>query len=149
MVRSFVGGLELICGLLESKEVQVLAAVCYAIANIARDKENLAVITDHGVIEKLSRLANTNNDLLRAKLAEAIGNCCDWSGNRALFGQSGAVAPLVAYLTTNDLEVHRSTSVALYQLSKDPWNCVTMHQNGVVPHLLRLIGKLNTIVDER
>ena len=36
MVRSFVGGLELICGLLESKDVQVLAAVCYAIANIAR-----------------------------------------------------------------------------------------------------------------
>ena len=65
------------------------------------------------------------------------------SGNRALFGQSGAVAPLVSYLTTSDLEVHRSTSVALFQLSKDPWNCVTMHQNGVVPHLLRLIGKRN------
>ena len=50
------------------------------------------------------------------------------------------MAPLVSYLTTSDLEVHRSTSVALFQLSKDPWNCVTMHQNGVVPHLLRLIG---------
>ena len=61
-------------------------------------------------------------------------------GNRASFGQSGAVAPLVSYLTTHDIEVHRSTSVALFQLSKDPWNCVTMHQNGVVPHLLRLIG---------
>ena len=36
MVRSFVGGLELICGLLESNDVTVLAAVCYAIANIAR-----------------------------------------------------------------------------------------------------------------
>ena len=47
---------------------------------------------------------------------------------------------MVSYLTTSDLEVHRSTSVALFQLSKDPWNCVTMHQNGVVPHLLRLIG---------
>jgi hypothetical protein len=23
---------------------------------------------------------------------------------------------------------------------QDPWNCVTMHQSGVVPHLLRLIG---------
>ena len=80
MVRSFVGGLELICGLLESRDVQVLAAVCFAIANIARDKENLAVITDHGVIEKLSKLANTENDLLRAKLAEAIGNCCEWAG---------------------------------------------------------------------
>ena len=40
-------GLELICNLLESKDQQVLAAVCFAIANIARDKENLAVITDH------------------------------------------------------------------------------------------------------
>lgn len=98
--RSFVGGLELICGLLESTDTEVLAAVCYAIANIAKynyqyelcklvtnskhlyfsDKENLAVITDHGVIEKLSKLANTDNDVLRAKLAMAIGNCCEWSG---------------------------------------------------------------------
>ena len=46
-----------------------------------RDKENLAVITDHGVIEKLARLAETDSDLLRSKLAEAIGNCCDWAGN--------------------------------------------------------------------
>ncbi len=44
------------------------------------DKENLAVITDHGVIEKLSKLANTDNDVLRAKLAMAIGNCCEWAG---------------------------------------------------------------------
>ncbi|XP_040583348.1 outer dynein arm-docking complex subunit 2 [Lepeophtheirus salmonis] len=148
MVRSFVGGLELMCGLLESKDQQVLAAVCFAIANIAKDKENLAVITDHGVIEKLSKLADTDYDLLRAKLAEAIANCCEWSGNRALFGQAGAVAPLVNYLTSSDVNVHRSTSIALYQLSKDPWNCVTMHQNGVVPHLLRLIGSEDEEVQE-
>ena len=49
--------------------------------NCFRDKENLAVITDHGVIEKLSKLANTDNDVLRAKLAMAIGNCCEWAGN--------------------------------------------------------------------
>ncbi len=36
MVRSFVGGLELICNLLESKDIEVLAAVCFAIANIAK-----------------------------------------------------------------------------------------------------------------
>ena len=56
MVRSFVGGLELICNLLESRDQQVLAAVCFAIANIARDKENLAVITDHGVIHKVENI---------------------------------------------------------------------------------------------
>ena len=49
---------------------------------ISSDKENLAVITDHGVIEKLSKLANTDNDVLRAKLAMAIGNCCEWAGKR-------------------------------------------------------------------
>ena len=92
------------------------------------------------MIEKLAKLADTDNDVLRAKLAQAIGNCCEWPGNRALFGQSGAVAPLVNYLASNDIEVHRTTSSALFQLSKDPWNCVTMHQHGVVGHLLRLIG---------
>ena len=141
MVRGFVGGLELICGLLESNDTEVLAAVCYAIANIAKDKENLAVISDHGVIEKLSNLTQTENDMLRAKLALAIGNCCEWAGNRALFGKSGAVAPLVSYLQSSDLNVHITTTLALFQLSKDPWNCVTMHQHGVVTHLLRLIGK--------
>ena len=118
MVRSFVGGLELICNLLESRDQQVLAAVCFAIANIARDKENLAVITDHGVIHKLAKLAHTSDDQLRAKLAEAISNCCELESNRALFGKAGAVAPLVSYLTSQDLEVHRTTAAALHQLSK-------------------------------
>ena len=49
---------------------KVLASVCFAVANIAEDKENLAVITDHGVIHKLAKLAQTGDDQLRAKLAE-------------------------------------------------------------------------------
>jgi hypothetical protein len=57
MVRSFVGGLELIVSLLKSKDVQVLASVCAAIAEITKDEENLAVITDHGVVQLLSNLA--------------------------------------------------------------------------------------------
>ena len=56
MVRSFVGGLELIVSLLKSKDVEVLASVCAAIAEIAKDEENLAVITDHGVVKLLSNL---------------------------------------------------------------------------------------------
>lgn len=59
MVRSFVGGLELIVGLLKSEDKEVLASVCAAIANIAKDEENLAVITDHGVVPMLAKLTNT------------------------------------------------------------------------------------------
>jgi hypothetical protein len=37
MVRSFVGGLELIVSLLKSEHPEVLASVCAAISNIAKD----------------------------------------------------------------------------------------------------------------
>lgn len=58
-MRNFVGGLELIVSLLKSNDIDVLASVCASIAEIAKDEENLAVITDHGVVPMLSALTNT------------------------------------------------------------------------------------------
>ncbi len=58
-VRNFVGGLELIVSLLKSADGDVLASVCAAISEIAKDEENLAVITDHGVVPMLASLTNT------------------------------------------------------------------------------------------
>ncbi|XP_030653928.1 armadillo repeat-containing protein 4 [Nomascus leucogenys] len=140
MVRSFVGGLELIVNLLKSDNKEVLASVCAAITNIAKDQENLAVITDHGVVPLLSKLANTNNNKLRHHLAEAISRCCMWGRNRVAFGEHRAVAPLVRYLKSNDTNVHRATAQALYQLSEDADNCITMHENGAVKLLLDMVG---------
>ncbi|NXA44728.1 ARMC4 protein, partial [Nothocercus julius] len=148
MVRSFVGGLELIVNLLKSKNKEVLASVCAAITNIAKDEENLAVITDHGVVPLLSKLANTNNDKLRRHLAEAISHCCMWGSNRVTFGETKAVAPLVRYLKSNDPSVHRATAQALYQLSEDPNNCITMHENGVVKLLLAMVGSADETLQE-
>ena len=54
-----MGGLELIVSLLKSNDKEVLASVCAAIAEIAKDEENLAVITDHGVVPMLASLTNT------------------------------------------------------------------------------------------
>ena len=59
MVRSFVGGMELIVNLLKSTNKEVLASACAAITKIAIDKENLAVITDYGVVAMLADLTNT------------------------------------------------------------------------------------------
>ncbi|KAJ3178764.1 Armadillo repeat-containing protein 4 [Geranomyces variabilis] len=140
MVRSFVGGLELIVSLLKSDNVDVLASVCAAIANIAKDEENLAVITDHGVVPMLAKLTNTRNDKLRRHLSEAVARCCHWGNNRVSFGTAGAVAPLVKYLRSPDDEVHGSTARALHQLSMDPDNCITMHEHGVVQLLLGMVG---------
>lgn len=56
LVRSLVGAMELVVGLLSSDDVLVLAGVCAAIACIAKDTENLAILTDHRVIYKLADL---------------------------------------------------------------------------------------------
>ncbi|XP_054246157.1 outer dynein arm-docking complex subunit 2 isoform X2 [Indicator indicator] len=148
MVRSFVGGLELVVNLLKSKTKEVLASICAVIASIAKDEENLAVITDHGVVPLLSKLANTNNDKLRRHLAEAISHCCVWGSNRSSFEENKAVAPLVRYLKSNDSSVHRATAQALYQLSEDPYSCITMHENGVVKLLLPMIGSTDETLQE-
>ncbi|XP_065051590.1 outer dynein arm-docking complex subunit 2-like isoform X3 [Rhopilema esculentum] len=148
MVRSFVGGLELIVSLLKSEDKEVLASVCAAIANIAKDEENLAVITDHGVVPMLARLTNTADDKLRHHLAEAIARCCTWGNNRVAFGQAGAVAPLVHYLKSKSANVHRSTAKALFQLSRDPDNCIAMHNNGVVKPLLAMVGASDDVLQE-
>lgn len=50
----------------------MLASVCAAIAKIAQDQENLAVVTDHGVVPLLAQLTTTTNDKLRHHLADAI-----------------------------------------------------------------------------
>ena len=55
-----------------------------------------------------------------------------WRNNRVAFGETKAVAPLVSYLQSPDPLVHRATACALTQLSKDPDNCITMHEAGVV-----------------
>uniref|UniRef100_A0AAY5KWQ2 Outer dynein arm docking complex subunit 2 n=1 Tax=Esox lucius TaxID=8010 RepID=A0AAY5KWQ2_ESOLU len=148
MVRSFVGGLELIVNLLESTNKEVLASVCAAIAKIAKDEENLAVITDHGVVALLAKLTNTTDDTLRRHLAEAIARCCLWGSNRVSFGEAGAVAPLVRYLKSKDSSVHQATAQALFQLSKDPNNCITMHENRVVKLLLGMMGSTDEVLQE-
>nr|CAH8840205.1 unnamed protein product [Trichobilharzia regenti] len=140
LVRSFVGGLELIVSLLRSKDPEVLAAVCAAVSKIAEDEENLAVITDHGVVPLLSHLTHTKDDCLRCPLTDAIAKCCTWGTNRVDFGNCGAVTPIVQFLKSSDPNVHRSTAKALFQLSRDPNNCVAMHQAGVVKYLLQMVG---------
>lgn len=59
MVRSLVGGLELIVHLLKSTNREVSTSICAAIVRIAKDMENLAVLTDHGVVPLLAKLTNT------------------------------------------------------------------------------------------
>ncbi len=59
VVRNFVGGLEALVNLLKSNEMMVQAAVCQAVSVVARNDENLGIMSDHGVVQNLARLAPT------------------------------------------------------------------------------------------
>jgi hypothetical protein len=59
-------------GLLKSDDHEVLASVCAAIAKIAKDEENLGVITDHGVVPLLAALTNT----VRTSIILLYSVCC-------------------------------------------------------------------------
>lgn len=132
IVRNFVGGLEALVNLLTSEDIQVQAAVAQAVAVIALNMENLAIMSDHGVCSHLARLSPTRNDFLRRHVAEAIAECCKWKSNAEDFGKRKAVSPICLYLQSEDPHVHRAAARALAALSKDPRNCITMHQCGVV-----------------
>ena len=141
VVRTFVDGLDLLVALLKSDDPEVQAAACMAITEVAKDKENLAVMTDLGLVELLSRLLSTKLDSVRKPLADAIGVSADYSNNRRLFGEEGAVGPLVSYLRppSYNQEVHASTAKALKALSEDPENSKNLRQAGVVNYLLEMV----------
>uniref|UniRef100_A0A3B5B5K6 Armadillo repeat containing 4 n=1 Tax=Stegastes partitus TaxID=144197 RepID=A0A3B5B5K6_9TELE len=139
MVRSLVGGLTLILYLLKSTNNEVLASICAAITKIARDEDNLAVITDLGVIPLLTKLTDTTLPRVSCR-ACSIHYCCMWGSNRESFGKVGAVAPLVRFLKSKDAAVHLSTAKALYQLSWDPNNVIIMHATKVVKVSLSVVA---------
>ncbi|CAG7823011.1 unnamed protein product [Allacma fusca] len=146
MVRNYVGGLEALVHLLMSEDIEVQAAVSQAIAAIAVNVENLAIMTDHGVVQYLARLAPTprgDNDLLRRCLATAIAECCKLDRNSGEFGRRKAVSPICSYLSSSDPLVHRAAAKALCALSSDARNCITIHQCGVVPYLIKMSGSLD------
>ncbi len=83
------------------------------------------------------------DDALRTCLASAIAECCKYKNNSTEFGRRKAVSPLCCYLASEDPLVHRAAAKALAALSADPRNCITMHQCGVVPYLINMIGSLD------
>lgn len=141
IVRTFVDGLDLLVDLLRSNDPEVQASACMAITEVAKDKENLAVMTDLGLVELLSRLLSSKFDSVRKPLADAIGVSADWGNNRRKFGEENAVDPLVSYLRppSCNTEVHASTAKALKALSEDNENSKKLRHAGVVKYLLKMV----------
>ncbi|XP_029205800.2 outer dynein arm-docking complex subunit 2-like isoform X2 [Acropora millepora] len=147
VVRSFVGGLELVTHLLRSDDKQVLIAVNKAIVNIGKDRENLSILTDYDVVPLLIDLVNTEDEELKRWLAEAIATCSGLEKNVQSF--SPVVIPFADSLKhCSDVAVKRSIACALERLSNDPYNCFLIHQHDALKTLLSLTGSQDERVQE-
>lgn len=58
-VRSLIGELGLILNLLKSTNNELLASVCAVITKIAKDKMNLQILTELGIVPLLAHITNT------------------------------------------------------------------------------------------
>lgn len=136
---SFVGGLELLVSLLSSPQVEVLSSVCAAITEIAKHTGNLAIMSDYKLVDQLASLAKksgSNKFDIHRNLTEAVAQTCTWADNRAEFGELGIIPPLVSLLQSGDTSSNKTCTMALYELSKEPMNCISMHQHHVENTLL-------------
>lgn len=146
VIRSLVCALELVASLLKSTDNVVLASTCALISHVAKDENNLAILTEYNVIPQLARLVNDNDEHLQEHLASAIASCSTYGENTQKLGELRTITPIVRYLASTNKDLHRTAATALENLSTDPFNCVTMHQNGVVPFLLEAIGSTDRVL---
>lgn len=87
-VRSVVGGLELIVNLLKSTNKEVHASICATIVNISKDMENLALLTDHGVVPLLAKLTNTVSMSPVTEINSVCQHSCNCHNNRFYLGSA-------------------------------------------------------------
>lgn len=64
-MRSLVTGLVMLVDLLKSHDTRVLAAACAVIGILAKEPENLAILTDYDIVQRLSSLVHTVGILVR------------------------------------------------------------------------------------
>lgn len=51
-------------------------------------------------------------------------------------------------MADSNQNVHRTVALALYHLSKNSFNCITMHESGVVPFLLKAVASTDEQLQE-
>ncbi|XP_025411817.1 armadillo repeat-containing protein gudu-like [Sipha flava] len=148
IMRSLVTGLVMLVDLLKSHDTRVLAAACAVIGILAKKSENLAILTDYDIVQRLSSLVHTNNADLQAHLSRAIGSCCLLERNCHTFGRLDVVLPISKYIHSNSQLVKENVTFALHGLSGDAANCVAMESCGVVPFLMETIASRDPDVQE-
>lgn len=145
-VRQLDNGLELVASLLRSTNDQTLNAICSLICEIAKDKYNLAILTQYNVVPLLATLCHAKNTNLEEMVAAAIAGCTPHEENAKHFGELNVIHVIVDLMTSDKQNVRRSAVLALQNLSAYRLNAIAIYECGIVPILLEDIQAEDTVL---
>ncbi|CAF1513769.1 unnamed protein product [Rotaria magnacalcarata] len=149
LIRSFDGVFYLILNMLSTENIDVLAVTLAIIAEIVKDEYNLKILTDLGIVLKISQLNYLDYAQLRKPFCDALANLSDLPKNQEQLGNRRVVIALKHYLQEQDPELYKPLTKVIYDLSRVPSNCGILHEVGIAPNLLKLIGDDDLIVQEK
>ncbi|XP_014247105.1 armadillo repeat-containing protein gudu-like isoform X1 [Cimex lectularius] len=147
-IRNLSGALDIIMGLLDSDDLGVVAGGCETLAKVAMNPENLGILTQMGIVPKICELVNVQSDVLRESLGVVIAGVASDPKDSFELGRLGCIKPLVQFLGSSNIQVVISAAYALWKLSYDPINCISLHQAGVVPFLIQCVKSENKSLQE-
>ncbi|VDD82983.1 unnamed protein product [Mesocestoides corti] len=117
------------------------------IAQMARDSNTLAIMSDLGVIEGLSRILEwAYTDALKISVSRTISACSYYGKNAQFLGEANCV-PLLAENARSDNHELRNVAVrALYGLSHVPANVAKIWEANICSILIEVSGSSATQV---
>jgi len=149
MIRNMESALHLTIKLLQSHDTEVLCVICQIVKLIAKDNDNLEILTELGVAVHLTELLITQtDDNLRYFLSDAVAMTANNASNRRVYAYLEAATFIVSFFNSKSIKLKHSACRALYQLSKHPLNCMHIHQHGAMPVLLKMAGSLDAHLHE-
>jgi len=137
VIRSYVGGLEILLKLLHKQNNKILSSVCFVISEITEDEQTLAIMDDYGLLVTLKQLSSTDN----IELKKALSKCWKSISKNHLYRRAlhSIIPTLVKWLKEKEDMLKIEIVYTLYYLSHDNQNCKLMFQSGVVNSVIELI----------
>lgn len=122
---------------LSTSNLELLAVTLAIVAEVARDEYNREILTDLGVVSKLSQpsalvgLHNQDDPQLSKPFCDAVANLLDLPKNRKQFGNRRIIMALKNFLKQGNADLSKPLTKAIYDLSLIPSNCVILHDVGI------------------
>uniref|UniRef100_A0A0X3PMF3 Uncharacterized protein n=1 Tax=Schistocephalus solidus TaxID=70667 RepID=A0A0X3PMF3_SCHSO len=102
---------------------EIQRAALETIAQMARDRNTLAIMTDLGVTQEISRLLSVaTDDEMCISICHALAACSYYGKNAFYFGDTNCVPVLAAFMRSRNEALRSAAVKAIHGLSFDPEN---------------------------